>query len=276
MVGESGQDALDFLLLSGLKFAPAVVQFDGGHRLDIESRSATGLIVDKAAHILAVASLHRNDIAPIAHGDNRLLKGTGVGGRRDQVLEFLLEPTESDADLAAQAREFGAGAIHHRTIIANRAQDLVLDLRQSGQESSLLDQAREADRIQSQQARAQGAGGGEGCGDLQKRLALQHAATGGVPGSVAYIAGTTDRHIRIIIKQGTRLAGESLALPDIADLGGRQQGERQFTRGRKGRMASQLRTNFRKLKGLEGLLCYSHSLNISSVIANGVSIGRTI
>ena len=74
LVAQICQHSLDLLLLLDLQGAQVVVQADDGHGLDKQGGPGGGLVVDHAGHLILVLRLHRQAVAAVTHGDDRLLE----------------------------------------------------------------------------------------------------------------------------------------------------------------------------------------------------------
>ena len=77
-------------------------------------------------HRALVVGLHRHHIAVGAHGDDGLLQGFCVGGRRENLLQRLPGAGGGGAHLAADVRQFIGGAVCDLVLPNNRGGDLLL------------------------------------------------------------------------------------------------------------------------------------------------------
>ena len=100
--GQGVQNLLDLLLFVGLELTDVIIQLDDAHRLDEERRARRTLVVDHARKARLILGLHRETVATIAHGDDRVLQqGTAavqdtVQCRVDALLQGMLFLTDAE------------------------------------------------------------------------------------------------------------------------------------------------------------------------------------
>ena len=126
--GQGIQDLLDLLLFVGLELTDVIIQLDDAHRLDEERRSRRTLVVDHAREARLILRLHRETVATIAHGDDRVLQqGTAavqnpVQRRVDALLQRMLFFT--------YAEETGTRIVGDLILREDAADDLLIDRRE--------------------------------------------------------------------------------------------------------------------------------------------------
>ena len=122
-----GQDAVYLLRLCQLEFAPGIVQFDDGQRLNEDSRAGGRQVVDDAPDAALEIGLEGDDVAALALRDERLLQEGSISGRMNDSLEFILYPAVGDTHLAADAGQFGRGIVAHIPALVQAAVNLDYD-----------------------------------------------------------------------------------------------------------------------------------------------------
>ncbi|GBD15933.1 hypothetical protein HRbin26_00828 [bacterium HR26] len=92
LIGQGAEDALDLMLLGELQLAPPVVEFDDLQRLNEEGLPAGRDVVRDPGHQVAAIGTHRNHVAALAHGDDRILDRLGDVRARQQPAKPLEQP----------------------------------------------------------------------------------------------------------------------------------------------------------------------------------------
>ena len=80
--GQLGQHAAHFVAFGELQFALGVVQLDDRQRFDEQGRAAGGLVVDDGLDLPLELGAQRDDVAPVALGDDRVLQHRARSCRR--------------------------------------------------------------------------------------------------------------------------------------------------------------------------------------------------
>ena len=107
---QGGQDALDLLLLLGLKLPQLIVGLYHTNGFDKEGGPGGGHIVDQTGDGILVLRLHRHHIAVRPDGDNGFLQILGlVGG--DQLLQNFPHFGLSGPHMPADRGQFRTGGI---------------------------------------------------------------------------------------------------------------------------------------------------------------------
>ena len=150
---EGGQVVQDFSDLTGfvqLELTPPVVEFHRRQRLDEQSGTAGGLIVNQPRNPAFELRLQRHDVPSVPLGDDRLLEVFLVFGGGNDFLQGVHQSAVGNSLLAANPGELGAGAVPHLSPIVDAPPDLLahvgarVDLpAQVGQVRELRPQVRE-------------------------------------------------------------------------------------------------------------------------------------
>ena len=79
LIAQVRQHGFDLFFLLRFQFPKLIVQLDNGHRLN-EQRGACGrLVMDHAGYLAFMFGFYRQTVAPVPHGDDRVLKVGAVG-----------------------------------------------------------------------------------------------------------------------------------------------------------------------------------------------------
>ena len=124
--GEDAQDPVDFLFLPGLQLLQLVVGLHHAHGLHKQRGPGGGDVVYQSRDAPLALGLHRHHEPPVPLGDEGLLQHLGVGGGGDDPLQDLPALAGSQAHLAPDVLELGAGGVGNGLLIQNGPVDLVL------------------------------------------------------------------------------------------------------------------------------------------------------
>ena len=127
-VRQLAQDAADFLFFGQLRLAPLVVQLYHRQRLDEQGGAAARLIVHQPGYPALELGAQRNDVAPLALGDDRFLQVGLVRARGHDPLQAFQQAAMRLAQLPADASERIAGAVQHLAALVDAAANLVDDV----------------------------------------------------------------------------------------------------------------------------------------------------
>ena len=182
--GQFRQHLAHFVAFGQLQFAEGVVHLDDRQRFDEQGRAARRLVVDDGLDLSLELGAQRDDIAPVALGDERILQhrhGLAVG---DVLLQAAHQPFVGDAHVAAQAGQFDGGRVEHFALVRDGARDGIDDAGRVGQAERQPADAREL-RLHFFEGLLQLAAGDQRGLDIQQVGGIQHAA---VPGQVHLLA----------------------------------------------------------------------------------------
>ena len=230
MVGEVGQDAMYFLLLFELEFAPGVVQFDDGQGLNEDGRTGGGCVVDDAPDAALEVGLERDDVAAFALRDDRLLQKKSVVGRVDDALEFILYPVVCDAHLAADAGQFGRGVVAHVPTLIQAATDLLYDFGTGLNDAGQVCQAGELD-LQTTQSAVEVAGGNEGVAHVEQFRWRQRCPSLSGRHQRADVVRAAQSGVRLGLQQRAGLARRLQPPANLSQVGRWRERARQFCPG---------------------------------------------
>src|SRR5205814_5437771 len=111
-------------LILELKLAPAVGKVDDDQWFDEQRGTARGNVVDDAPHFAPEIGLDWDHIAAVPQGHDRFLGRGAASVGSEEVLETSMKPVVSDANVAADQAETGAGAINDLAALVDRAVNL--------------------------------------------------------------------------------------------------------------------------------------------------------
>ena len=101
------EDPLDLGGLGQLCLAPGIAELDGHERLDEERLPAAGRVVDDPLDAAPGIGPHRDHVAPVAEGDDRVLEGAAHVARVDELLEPCPQALVGVARRPAQGAQAG-------------------------------------------------------------------------------------------------------------------------------------------------------------------------
>jgi hypothetical protein len=90
------------------------------------------LVVDDAAHLALEIGLDRQDIAPVALDNDRLLEDAGAALGVDELVELVHEAVVGGANLDADLAQGGAGAVEDVAFVVEDAVDFGFDALEDG------------------------------------------------------------------------------------------------------------------------------------------------
>ena len=134
------QNMLDFLRFLTGQLAQIVVQLDDGHRLDKERGTGGGLVVDHARHLRTVFRLDRDAVASAAHRDDVVLEFRRQGGGADHGRQLPVNPLVRIADLPAHVLQRRRGVIGNGLFVRQAAPDLAPQRRQRFEQGKIFGQ----------------------------------------------------------------------------------------------------------------------------------------
>jgi len=203
--------------------------------------------------VAALVGLDGDDVAAVAQGDDGLLGDLATEGRVEDLLEPGVESVVSDADVAAEDGERGAGGVGDLGAGADAAIDVGGEVRDGVE--ALGELSEEGQAIgETGDGGAQLAGGGEGGGDVEKLGGLEGASEGGLGGEGADVAGVAEADAWVHLAEVASLGGEALTVDDLGVVGGGAEGEGEVAAGREGGMAGQAGQDLVELQDAEGVL----------------------
>ena len=126
---ETGEDDLNLLLFFRIKLLQLIVQLDNGHRLDKESGTGGGLIVDQTAYLSAVFCFDRDTVTVAAHGDDRILQ-TGAQRSVYQTVQRRMDLVIESVDAPADSLQRTAGIVADLLLADDAALDFICKERQ--------------------------------------------------------------------------------------------------------------------------------------------------
>ena len=86
--------------------------------------------MDDARDASFVLALERDDIAPVALGDDGILQVLGIAGVGDDAAQVIHQTIARDQAIAAQSSQRGAGAVEQAPLVVQTTGDLFYDGRQ--------------------------------------------------------------------------------------------------------------------------------------------------
>ena len=230
--GEVGQDAVHLLRLCQFEFAPGIVQFDDGQRLNKNSRARGGHVVDNAPDAALEISLEGETKAALALRDERLLQKGSVSGRMDDPPEFILYPAVGDTHLTADAGQLGRGVVAHVPAFIQATVYLDYDC------GAGLDAAGETRQVgelvlQPGQGAVEVASGDEGVAHVKQFCRRQHGPALGGRHQRANVVGAAQSGAGLVIQQRASLARHLQPLANLLKVGRGRERARQFRPGGK-------------------------------------------
>ena len=127
-VGKLRQYLFDFGLFFPHQAAQIVVDLDNRHRLDKERRAAGGLVVHNARHLRTIFRAHRQHIAPLPHGDERVLQILGHRFGMQIAVQSIADALVGGANFAAHRSQRGAGTVRNFIFRKDRAENFVFQI----------------------------------------------------------------------------------------------------------------------------------------------------
>jgi len=120
-VRQTCQDAPFLVPFGKLQFMPAVVQFHHHQWFHEQSLPGGGLIVNDGAQPALKISPQRDDVTPVALGDDAFLQDGGILGVIDNPLQAAEQPFVRHLDLGANRCQLGGSCVQDFTPVGNGA-----------------------------------------------------------------------------------------------------------------------------------------------------------
>ena len=127
------KDPLDLLAFLDLQLPQGIVRVHSGHRLHKISRAGGGHIVNQAGHVRPVLTLDGHHIAAVTDGDDGIPQIFGIGRRRDDLLQAILDLSSLDAHMAADVTKGSRRIVRDLLFRQNRTADAVFQIFVGGQ-----------------------------------------------------------------------------------------------------------------------------------------------
>ncbi len=124
IVGKLRQNALDLLILPGSQHPQLIVGLDHLHGLDVDRLTGGADVMHQTADGGFHLRLHGHHIPVAAHGDQALLQDLGIGGRGDDLMQYLPDAGVGAAHLPSDGGQLRRGGICDLILAENTGGDL--------------------------------------------------------------------------------------------------------------------------------------------------------